>query len=391
MSFVHGMWLLINCLLLSFSLIGSEIFRQILSGNWTVTDDQGRQFTIYTEGGLDSYSALMRAGIIEDPLTGFHDTEYRWIANRSWTFTHSFRANPRLKTGEIIQLVWNELDTFCQISIDNHVLDRVCNSFSLRSLILRNEFGEVGATNDNILKLECTSTNQMAKQIANVMLTVPPPSCWPATFRGECHINLVRTTQASFGWDWGPAYPIQGFWNLPEFVQPGGGCWFGTGFKFFSSIRDLSPSDKHNLIYSPELVLWNADISVEILFSPSSSEEPRRFCITFAMDNLIPDPVLRCFTRYLINSKLDVPLNLLTDQQGVIPWWPNGMVTGPRTYQLYLNLTTPDGELLDRISYLVGFRQIELIEVSLFLNKWLRSPVIPVHCIFNYRFCTRLK
>jgi len=31
-------------------------------------------------------------------------------------------------------------------------------------------------------------------------------------FHGESHVNMVRTMQASFGWDWGPALPSQGIW-----------------------------------------------------------------------------------------------------------------------------------------------------------------------------------
>lgn len=30
--------------------------------------------------------------------------------------------------------------------------------------------------------------------------------------QGECHANFIRKMQASFGWDWGPAFPSVGLW-----------------------------------------------------------------------------------------------------------------------------------------------------------------------------------
>jgi hypothetical protein len=30
--------------------------------------------------------------------------------------------------------------------------------------------------------------------------------------KGECHANFIRKMQASFSWDWGPAFPSMGLW-----------------------------------------------------------------------------------------------------------------------------------------------------------------------------------
>lgn len=39
-----------------------------------------------------------------------------------------------------------------------------------------------------------------------------PPFCVPGDYHGECHVNYLRKMQASFGWDWGPAFPSVGIW-----------------------------------------------------------------------------------------------------------------------------------------------------------------------------------
>ena len=38
------------------------------------------------------------------------------------------------------------------------------------------------------------------------------PTCTPEDYNGECHINHIRKMQASYGWDWGPAFPSIGIW-----------------------------------------------------------------------------------------------------------------------------------------------------------------------------------
>lgn len=36
--------------------------------------------------------------------------------------------------------------------------------------------------------------------------------CLCGIHQGECHANFIRKMQASFGWDWGPAFPSVGLW-----------------------------------------------------------------------------------------------------------------------------------------------------------------------------------
>ena len=40
---------------------------------------------------------------------------------------------------------------------------------------------------------------------------------WFSIGKGECHANFIRKMQASFSWDWGPAFPSMGLWYLSFF------------------------------------------------------------------------------------------------------------------------------------------------------------------------------
>lgn len=54
----------------------------------------------------------------------------------------------------------------------------------------------------------------MAKNLAEEQARnyVVPPKCVPSEYNGECHVNHIRKMQASFSWDWGPAFPSMGIW-----------------------------------------------------------------------------------------------------------------------------------------------------------------------------------
>ena len=45
------------------------------------------------------------------------------------------------------------------------------------------------------------------------------PECVPPEFKGECHANHIRKMQASFAWDWGPAFPSVGIWKPISVVR----------------------------------------------------------------------------------------------------------------------------------------------------------------------------
>ncbi|VUZ56171.1 unnamed protein product [Hymenolepis diminuta] len=173
----------------------------------------------------------------------------------------------------------------------------------------------------------------------------PPPKCWPSTFNGECFINAVRTTQASFGWDWGPAFPIQGFWKTP--VLRFNVLWLGDGVQFYPTLKGST---------------WKAGVSVEILGGDPNS----KVCVIVKLGGgLMKNWEKRCvlIERNGTNVWMELPLN---GNLSVVPWWPIGVHSGPQLYALMIQLRNEwGGYPLDSRSFNVGFRQVELIQVNI--------------------------
>lgn len=64
----------------------------------------------------------------------------------------------------------------------------------------------------NNIEVRFTSPVLAAKEAARKFHYPVPPKCVPDYYNGECHVNFLRKMQASFGWDWGPAFPSVGIW-----------------------------------------------------------------------------------------------------------------------------------------------------------------------------------
>lgn len=68
---------------------------------------------------------------------------------------------------------------------------------------------------ENVLEIEIYSPIWAAEALVNDGMPSnkkAPPECPPVSFRGECHRNLLRKMQMSFGSDVGPAVPSIGIW-----------------------------------------------------------------------------------------------------------------------------------------------------------------------------------
>uniref|UniRef100_A0A0X3PRU0 Beta-mannosidase n=1 Tax=Schistocephalus solidus TaxID=70667 RepID=A0A0X3PRU0_SCHSO len=321
-----------------------------LEGTWTLSNASTRIST-YIATGSDVYSILASVGFYSDPLVGFNDVAQRLISYQNWNFTHLFHVS-RPSGSQWAILILDELDTYCCVWLNGYLLRCTTNSFHRHQLNI-SPYLRLGAWNK--LELAFESTPRMAKSLAQQLvrqsLYVPPPSCWPDNYHGECHVNLVRTTQASFGWDWGPAFPIQGFWRIPQIGFFQVGARLGEGLKFYPSL--LHSKMQGNL--------WTADVLVEVLVQASSPI----LCLEVQLADLMHLPKRNCFLsgwQGMDNLSMDIPVRLFNRCPNVREWWPNGIESGPYVYNLHVKLTTAHGLLLDRASYRVGFREVELVE-----------------------------
>lgn len=331
------------CLILALLLVFriSNGYTVPLTGKWSL---EGANFTVKfvlnSTFGTDIYSVLHDGGVIPDPLAGYGDTELRKISYGNWSFYHLFYLDNR-DTKRPIFLELDQIDAFCCVYLNKNPLICTDNSFIHYSVPIL-AYVRPGW---NFLLLKFNSTPSEARRAyQRLSPNPPPPKCWPKNFNGECYINAVRTTQASFGWDWGPAFPVQGFWKTPALRFSD--IWLGKGVRFYPVLKGTT---------------WRAALSVEILGGNPNSI----VCVHAKLGGgLMRSWEKRCIP--VEKNKTNVWMELtLNGNSSVMPWWPVGIKNGPKVYALMVQIKKDwGGYSLDSRSFWVGFRQVELIQVS---------------------------
>uniref|UniRef100_A0A915LXY0 beta-mannosidase n=1 Tax=Meloidogyne javanica TaxID=6303 RepID=A0A915LXY0_MELJA len=136
--------------------------------------------------------------------------------------------------------------------------------------------------------------------------------CPPEAYNGQCHVNFLRSMQASFAWDWGPSMPFVGIWRPIEII-------------YFDhiSIENFSP------LIEP---LDEIGLTKCLNFRPSNYGK----CPKIKLENL----------------------DILVPRKKIKLWWPNGYGSQP-LYTLQLKIYLND-TLLDSIKKRIAFRSIYL-------------------------------
>lgn len=336
----------IHVLIIVFSFHGTSSDIIPLSRMWKITDGN-ISINWQPINGADVLSAMVEEGLIKNPLEGYGDTEYRNISQRYWTFSTEFPTFFLDEEKKFVFLELDEVDLFAWVSVNKRFVFYTSNSFVKSTYPIGQFLVDPPAL--NLLELQFLPTQVVASYLARRTQNPPPPTCWPPSYHGECHVNMVRTTQASFGWDWGPAFPIQGFWQIPRILSVRNLAYLGEGILFYPILKSV---DDHNY-------LWNAKVSVEIIMVGQGKTE--WFCLETKIDGLMFEWASRCF--FVSDIRVNPSFFMFHDQTA-IPWWPNGVHSGPKVYNLQIHLKNDYGRIIDSAYMEVGFRQVELLQVS---------------------------
>ncbi|ORY26762.1 glycoside hydrolase superfamily [Naematelia encephala] len=145
---------------------------------------------------------LKRLGRIPDPFKGLHEADVQWVGEADWQFKTIFTVTEEQIRQPEKDLVFNGLDTYCEISLNEVHL----------------------ATTDNMFIPHRVSADRAIKQGRNeLVLTFRSPwneakkeetthGKWKA-FNGDNSRLFSRKAQYHWGWDWGPVLMTTGPWR----------------------------------------------------------------------------------------------------------------------------------------------------------------------------------
>lgn len=166
-------------------------------------------------GGI--YSDLRRNNILkQDILYGKNDISYRWVGNENWTYTTTFTIDHQIARSQSVKLILHGIDTIGSLFLNGHEIGSTDNMFVRYKFDIKPYLKLAGLPNILIIKFESPikySARKSHQSIRNNRGKIIPPYCPSPAQRGECHVNFIRKMQASFSWDWGPAFPSVGIYK----------------------------------------------------------------------------------------------------------------------------------------------------------------------------------
>ncbi|CAK9808196.1 MANBA [Anthophora plagiata] len=315
-------------------------------------------FPATVPGGI--YTDLCKANIIPDNFIESNDVTNRWVGNQSVVYNKMFHANDDLLNAPKVVLVFHGVDTFSTIFLNNQKVGETSNMF-LRYTFDVTNYLEKGV---NLLEVFLFSPVKIAEILYNeqALKYTVPPVCVPNTYHGECHVNHIRKMQASFAWDWGPAFPSMGIWKSVEIIP----------------VNEIYITDIATDVYKDKN-FWHIMITVSLQVSLQKNNQSTT-CHISSVLNINEKTNIHNSSSINLNKRdefindmihLKVPANLVQE------WWPNGY--GNQTlYSLTIiaNTSTTIKQKMVRI----GFRTVELVQKPLKkgLSFYFRINGIPI-------------
>lgn len=156
-------------------------------------------------GGI--YTDLMNNNIIDDIFFGYGDEITKWVPRTNWTYYTNFNVSDDTLEKENVNIVFEGLDTFATIVINDILVGESQNMFVQYIFNVKNVL-KIG---DNKIEVRFLSPIEVSAKVASEQPYKIPPDCYNEDY-GDCHVNMIRKMQASFSWDWGPSFPSVGIW-----------------------------------------------------------------------------------------------------------------------------------------------------------------------------------
>lgn len=215
------------------------------NAQWFVSNANGSLVApAQVPGGI--YSDLRRAQVLkQDLLMGKNDIAYRWVGNENWTYTTSFSIDQQIAMSQSVKLVMHGVDTVATVYLNGEEIGQTDNMFVRYKFDVKPHLKLAGLKNILVVRFESPvkyALRKFQQSLRQNRGKILPPYCTAPVQRGECHVNFIRKMQASFSWDWGPAFPSMGIYKNIELE-------FGS----FGVIRDLLVETKRSepLVPSP--------------------------------------------------------------------------------------------------------------------------------------------
>ncbi|MET7396942.1 glycoside hydrolase family 2 TIM barrel-domain containing protein [Dactylosporangium sp. NPDC005572] len=264
------------------------------------------------------HTALLAAGLIPDPDSGWGELAQSWVGHSHWVYRRSvhWQAVPGTRT----DLVADGLDTIADVLVNG----RLVGAARDQHLAHRWPVDDALRPGDNVIEVRFAPAWEAALEHERAHGPLPSPYDEPYAH--------VRKAAANFGWDWGPHFVTAGIWR---------GIRLETYTGRIEHVRPLVRLDPaHAVAHVTAHVRVDAPAGTRVR---AELTDPAGGTAAAGTGVVAGDEV--AITLFVVNPEL---------------WWPVGLGGQPR-YRLRVELDH-GGTTLDTTSVHIGLRSVAVDE-----------------------------
>jgi len=278
---------------------------------------------------------LLAAHLIPDPFFADNEKQVQWVGEQDWEYRKTLQLDPKLEAAEHLELIFEGLDTFADVSVNGKPLFSANNMFRTWRVDVR-PLLHAGA--NELCVIFHSPYKVMTPVIARLPYILPGTGYEPYDpAKGVYPIgHYIRTAGYAYGWDWGPKLVTMGIWR-PVSLE----AWSGARIQQMHVEQSSVTAEQADL---------NADFDVKATraaqaeVSVSFYDDQGHLAARRAMQTQLAAG----------NNHLRTPIIIRHPQR----WFPSGY--GPQSRYRVVVEVQQAGKPLDRIEKMLGLRSVEL-------------------------------
>ena len=260
--------------------------------------------------------SLYEAGIIPHPYLGTIENDLLWISDHPWKYTLHFDVEKELLKKDVVELVFEGIDTYADVSLNGEKILVADNMFRQWSMPVSLK------ETDNVLSVNFIRYD--STQLALYEQAVPR---FPEKYA------VTRKCGYQHGWDWAPKYKNVGIWKPVKLIG-----WSEARIENAYIVTKSANEEK-------------AQLSLFMDIENSSMRD-------LAVNIYKGEDLLHSETLSLADGKQHKSIQFELDNPKI--WWPNEMGEQP-LYDFEVRLMDGD-KLLDNKTIRTGIKTIEMVD-----------------------------
>ncbi|PIF05946.1 MAG: beta-mannosidase, partial [Draconibacterium sp.] len=278
------------------------------------------------------HTDLLANGKIEDPFYRLNEHDVQWIDKVGWDYKTSFTVEDQMMKRDVVELVFNGLDTYADVFLNGTKVLSADNMFRTWNVNVK-EWLKKGE-NDLVVKFKSPIKEGIKKYDAQGY--VIPVSGNDLAEIGQVEDGKkvsVYTRKAGyhFGWDWGPRFVTSGIWRPIELL-----AWNNA------KINNLQIVQKN---VTERKATFTANFEVDAVKKAGATLSVINDKNTLVTTNI---DLKKGVNTYSVDFEIDNPKL----------WWTNGLGE-PHLYTLTGKLETGNG--ITTTDTRIGIRTLELV------------------------------